>query len=205
MWRRKHHRIHWAAGETLCFLEESKRCKGVKKSIVSKSIHLEDYKNCLFTGKEQLQTMNIIRSRKHELFTEQVNKVALSANDDKRIIQPDKINTLAHGYRTGWHGKPTREPTGRQGNQQGDWQGRPGKVTGEATGFEQRGLNRDRGKLAKTPRDLEKRRSNTEKYTTLTATHSFKTKIILFFFACFCMAWKCDVLIIHQWQKILRL
>jgi len=42
--------------------EESKRCKGVKKSIVSKSFHLEDYKNCLFTGKEQLQTMNIIRS-----------------------------------------------------------------------------------------------------------------------------------------------
>jgi len=103
MWRRKHHRIHRAAGETLCFLEEweeSKRCKGVKKSIVSKSIHLEDYKNCLFTGKEQLQTMNIIRSQKHELFTEQVNKVALSANDDKRIIQPDKINAIAHGYRT---------------------------------------------------------------------------------------------------------
>jgi len=81
--------------------EESKRCKGVKKSIVSKSIHLEDYKNCLFAAKEQLQTMNIIRTRKHELFTEQVNKVPLSANDDKRIIQPDKINTLASGYRTG--------------------------------------------------------------------------------------------------------
>ena len=45
--------------------------------------------------------MNIIRSLKHELFTEQVNKVALTANDDKRIIQPDKINTLAYGYRTG--------------------------------------------------------------------------------------------------------
>jgi len=53
----------------------------------------------LFTGKEQLQTMNIIRSRKHELFTEQVNKVALSSSDDKRIIRPNKINTLAHGFR----------------------------------------------------------------------------------------------------------
>jgi len=72
-----------------------------KKSIVLKLIHLEDYKNCLFTGKEQLQTVNIIRSRKHELFTEQINKVALSANDDKRIIQPEKMNTLPHGYRTG--------------------------------------------------------------------------------------------------------
>ena len=34
--------------------EESKQCKGVKKSVVKKSITHEDYKKCLFTGKEQL-------------------------------------------------------------------------------------------------------------------------------------------------------
>ena len=34
--------------------EESKKCKGVKKSVVKKSITHEDYKKCLFTGKEQL-------------------------------------------------------------------------------------------------------------------------------------------------------
>jgi len=33
--------------------------------------------------------MNVIRSRQHNLSTEQVNKIALSANDDKRIVQPD--------------------------------------------------------------------------------------------------------------------
>jgi len=43
--------------------------------------------------------MNVIRSRQHNLSTEQVNKIALSANDDKRIIQLDKIQTLAHGFR----------------------------------------------------------------------------------------------------------
>jgi len=52
------------------FGEEEKRCKGVKKPIVSKSIHLEDYKRCLFTGKEEHRKMNVIRSREHELFTE---------------------------------------------------------------------------------------------------------------------------------------
>ena len=31
--------------------EESKKCKGIKKSVVKKSITHEDYKNCLFTGK----------------------------------------------------------------------------------------------------------------------------------------------------------
>ena len=83
---------------------EEKRCKGLKKPVVSKSIHLEDYKRCLFTGKEEHRKMNVIRSRKHELFTETVNKIAFSANDDKRRIQPDKIQILAHGhFRTQGH------------------------------------------------------------------------------------------------------
>jgi len=57
--------------------EEEKRCKGVKKPVVSKSIHLEDYKRCLFAGKEEHRKMNVIRSREHELSTETVNKIAL--------------------------------------------------------------------------------------------------------------------------------
>ena len=73
--------------------------QGVKKSVVSKSIHLEDYKQCLFTGKEEHRKINLIRAREHELFTETVSKIALSANDDKRIFQPDKLQTLAYGFR----------------------------------------------------------------------------------------------------------
>ena len=75
--------------------EESKKCKGIKKSEVKKSITHEDYKNCLFTGKEQLRKMNVIRSYKYEVYTEEVNKVALCPNDDKRHILEDKMHTLA--------------------------------------------------------------------------------------------------------------
>ena len=78
--------------------EESKKCKGVKKSVVKKSITHEDYKKCLLTGKEQLRKQNIIRSYKHEVYTEEVNKVALSVSDDKRYILEDGINTLALGH-----------------------------------------------------------------------------------------------------------
>ena len=39
--------------------EESKKCKGVKKSVVKKSITHEDYKKCLFPGEEQLRRMNV--------------------------------------------------------------------------------------------------------------------------------------------------
>ena len=78
--------------------EESKKCKGVKKSVVKKSITHEDYKKCLTDRKPQLRKMNVIRSYKHNVFTEEVNKVALSADDDKRYILEDGINTLALGH-----------------------------------------------------------------------------------------------------------
>ena len=86
--------------------KEEKRCKGVKKAVVKRSINFEDYKTCLFTGNPQTRTMNVIRSHGHELFTEEVNKIALSANDDKRVILEDGIHTLAHGH---WRaGGPTQ-------------------------------------------------------------------------------------------------
>ena len=78
--------------------KESKKCKGVKKSVVKKNITHEDYKTCLTTGNEQLRKQNIIRSYKHEVYNEEVNKIALSANDDKRYILEDGINTLALGH-----------------------------------------------------------------------------------------------------------
>ena len=39
--------------------------------------------------------MNIFRSKNHDIFSTTVNKVALSANDDKRLVCSNKINTLA--------------------------------------------------------------------------------------------------------------
>ena len=81
--------------------KESKKCKGggvVKKSVVRKSIAHEDYKKCLFTGKEQLRRMNVIRSYRHEVYTEEVSKVALCPSDDKRYILEDGVRTLALGH-----------------------------------------------------------------------------------------------------------
>ena len=78
--------------------KENKRCKGVKKQVVESSITHEDYKTCLRTGKEQLRKQNIIRSYEHEVYTEEVNKIALSSIDDKRYILSDGIHTLAWGH-----------------------------------------------------------------------------------------------------------
>ena len=78
--------------------KENKRCKGIKKAVIEKSIRHEDYKTCLETGKEQLRKQNIIRSYEHVLYTEEINKVALSSADDKRYLLNDSFDTLAWGH-----------------------------------------------------------------------------------------------------------
>ena len=77
---------------------EEKKCKGVKNAVVKNTISFQDYKDCLFNKQPQMRKMNVIRSHLHEIFTETVNKIALSHEDDKRIIREDGINTFAHGY-----------------------------------------------------------------------------------------------------------
>ena len=73
----------------------TKTCKRIKKSVVKREIIFEDYVQCLFSGDTQMRTMNIITSENHDIYSKKVNKIALSANDDKRHICEDKINTLA--------------------------------------------------------------------------------------------------------------
>ena len=78
--------------------EENKKCKGVKKQVVEENITHEDYKTCLLTGKEILRKQNILRSYDHEVYTEEVNKIALSAADDKRYLLKESFDTLAWGH-----------------------------------------------------------------------------------------------------------
>ena len=78
--------------------KEQKKAKGVKKSVIKKTITHEDFLHCLKTKKPQMRKMNLNKSEKHEIFTQKVNKIALSADDDKRFILPDGISTLAWGH-----------------------------------------------------------------------------------------------------------
>ena len=77
---------------------EEKKCKGAKKAVVKKHITFDDYKRCLFNNVNQMRSMNVLRSRNHEVFAETVNKVALSYNDDKKSICKDGIHTYSYGH-----------------------------------------------------------------------------------------------------------
>ena len=74
---------------------ELKKCKGIKKSVVKKSLDFDNYVKCLFTGEKEMRKMNIIRSEKHEVYSKEVNKIALSNEDDKRVVLKDGVHTLA--------------------------------------------------------------------------------------------------------------
>ena len=76
---------------------EDKKCKGITK-VAKRIIQFEDYRECLFIRKEQHRKMNVIRSHCHEIYTEEINKISLSSDDDKRVIMADGIHTLAYGH-----------------------------------------------------------------------------------------------------------
>ena len=65
---------------------EDKKCKGVTKNVTKRSIQFDDYRECLFSRKEQHRKMNVVGSHCHEIYTEEINKIALSSDDDKRVI-----------------------------------------------------------------------------------------------------------------------
>ena len=51
-----------------------KKCKGVKKCVVKKTISFDDYKKCLFSGERSHRSQLLFRSRKHEVKTLEVKK-----------------------------------------------------------------------------------------------------------------------------------
>ena len=73
---------------------EDKKCKGIKKCIVKKTLTFEDYKTCLFNNSTEYRSQLMFRLAKHEVHTIKVNKVALNREDDKRIPRKDRISRL---------------------------------------------------------------------------------------------------------------
>ena len=78
---------------------EAKKCKGINKVVTKNDIAFKDYKDVLFNQTVQMRKMNVIRSYGHEVYTETVNKTALSGNDDKRLVLLDRVHTMAYGHR----------------------------------------------------------------------------------------------------------
>ena len=77
---------------------EMKKAKGKKKCLIKKMLKFEDYKKCLFDNEPMFKSQQRFKSENHEVYTENINKIALSSNDDKRIVALDRITSYPYGY-----------------------------------------------------------------------------------------------------------
>ena len=78
--------------------KQDKKAKGTKKCVIKKMIKFDDYKKCLLNDKVILKSQQRFISNKHYVYTGNVNKIALSNNDDKRIVSSNKITSYPYGY-----------------------------------------------------------------------------------------------------------
>ena len=78
--------------------KEDKKAKGTKKCVIKKMIKFDGYKKCLLNDKAILKSQQRFISNKHDVYTEDINKIALSNDDDKRIVSSDKITSYPYGY-----------------------------------------------------------------------------------------------------------
>ena len=87
---------------------EDKKARSTKKCIINRKLKLENYKNCsegtqhdnklkYLEKKLILQTQQTFKRESHNVFTEEINKIALGSNDDKRMQSIDLIGTCAYG------------------------------------------------------------------------------------------------------------
>ena len=76
-----------------------KKAKGTKKCVIKRMIKFDDYKNFLLKDEVILKSEQRLISKKHDVYTENINKIALSNNDDKRIVM------IKESYPYGYKGK----------------------------------------------------------------------------------------------------
>ena len=76
---------------------EHKKAKGTKKCVIKRRLMFENYTDCLFNDKIILKSQQRFKSDYHNVYTEQINKIALSSNDDKRLQTFDKTATYPQG------------------------------------------------------------------------------------------------------------
>ena len=106
---------------------EDKKVKVPKKCVMKRNLKFENYENCLEAtwlenkinhlendkicidslgknfkefmknNKSILKTQQRFKSERHNVFTEEINKIALSSNNDKRMQAIDLIETYVYG------------------------------------------------------------------------------------------------------------
>ena len=74
-----------------------KKGKGTKKCVIQRRLMYDNFTDCLFNNKIILKSQRRFKSDYHEVYTDEVNKITLSSNDDKILQTLDRVTTYLHG------------------------------------------------------------------------------------------------------------
>ena len=77
--------------------EEDKKAKGTRKYVIKRRLKFNDYKDCLLNNQTALKSQQIFKNERHDVYTEEINKIALSSNDDKILQTSDRITSYPYG------------------------------------------------------------------------------------------------------------
>ena len=66
-----------------------------------KILKFNDYKGCLLNNEIILKLQQRLKSEAHNVYTEEVNKIALRSNDDKRLQTFDRTTSYPYGTSAG--------------------------------------------------------------------------------------------------------
>ena len=65
------------------YSNEHKKAKGTKKCVIKQKLMFQNFKDCLFNNKNVYRSQERFKSYNHDVYTEDVNKIALNNNDEK--------------------------------------------------------------------------------------------------------------------------
>ena len=68
-----------------------KKAKGTKKYVIKQRLKFDDYKDRLLNNEIMLKSQQRVNSEAHNIYTEQLNKIALISTYDKRLQSFDRI------------------------------------------------------------------------------------------------------------------
>ena len=74
-----------------------KNTKGTKKCVNNRRLKFNNYKDCLFKNEIILKSQQSFKSEAHCVYTEGINKIALSSNDDKKLHIFHRVTTYPYG------------------------------------------------------------------------------------------------------------
>ena len=80
---------------------EAKKAKGTRKCVIKRMLKFLDYKDCLMNNRVILKSQQRFKNEAHNVYTEENSKIALSSNDDKRLLAYDGLQHILMDTNTG--------------------------------------------------------------------------------------------------------